>query len=118
MNKDYSELLAESDEDLPFWCTAYVELDEDRRLTVCLERQDLDTPADSYVLHAIVDADETLQMATRLGVEPEQLPEVIQEHYGTNSTVWVPSRVEALFGKVLNYILDCGVHYRLKYIAP
>lgn len=114
MDTILSELLVESDNDLPFGVSLDAGLGEDHNLILCMERWDLESPKYGYVLYAIVDKDDTLLMANRLGIQVEELPKCLKSRFGTDSGAWVPSRVEALFSELLNFILDCGVRYRLK----
>ena len=62
MDTILSELLVESDGDLPFWVSIDVSLGREHNLVLCMERRDLEHPDDEYVLYAIVDEDETLRL--------------------------------------------------------
>ena len=53
-------------------------------------------------------------MSKYLKATSEDLPEIIYDECGDSSGISVPSEVEATFKKILDFILDCGVRYKLK----
>ena len=57
--------------------------------------------------------DEAMAMSEHLDVKLTDLPQTICKHCGDTSYVFVPSHVEELFKDVLDFILDCGAHYRI-----
>ena len=57
--------------------------------------------------------DEAMAMSEQLNVKLTDLPQTICKHCGDTSYVFVPSDVEELFKDVLDFILDCGAHYRI-----
>lgn len=85
-----------------------------KSLVVLLEHDDYDEPDYAYKVYATVDKRDAMGMARRLNVSLTDLPAVIFKRYGEASNVFVPSEVEATFKDILDFILDCGVRYRLK----
>jgi hypothetical protein len=53
-------------------------------------------------------------MADYLKVRLTSLPQEILERFGDSSDIAVPSEVEAVFKEILDFIIACGVRYRLK----
>lgn len=108
------EIIAESHDDLPIWSSVTVGFEDDKSLTVLLEHDDYDEPDYAYRIYATVDKHDALDMARRLNVPLTALPSIIFKRYGDTSNLSVPSEVEAAFKDILDFILDCGVRYRLK----
>lgn len=113
----FSELIAESDEDLEKISAALsVGCGDDGMFGVQYEFKDDDDDWNNDCVQAIVDKDETLLLAKNLGVSVLNLPKVFCDKFDPNSSVLVPSEVEAIFKEILEFICDSGAKYKLRYL--
>ena len=69
----------------------------------------------NYTHSAIVDEEDGKVMARHLNVSYADLPQALYDEFGDTTGVLVPSEVEYIFKNVLDYILDCGTKYKLKW---
>ena len=88
-----------SHEDFDTWSTLTVGFNYTKSLVICLTFYDY--------------KNEAMAMSEQLNVKLTDLPQTICKHCGDTSYVFVPSHVEELFKDVLDFILDCGAHYRI-----
>lgn len=63
---------------------------------------------------AVVDEDDTIILAQRLRVEVPELPEKLNEKFGSNAYYCNPDEAEAIFTNVLDYIIEVGLRFKLK----
>ena len=82
-----------------------------KSLVICLTFYDYKNV--QHHTYAIIEKDEAMAMSEHLDVKLTDLPQTICKHCGDTSYVFVPSHVEELFKDVLDFILDCGAHYRI-----
>ncbi len=110
----HAKLIAESDGDLSIVTavSAYFKWNND--LVILLEHTNLNIPARDYNKEAIVDSDDAKRMAKHLHVETEQLPDEFYRKFKDTTYCAAPSEIEDIFRDILNFILHCGVRYRLK----
>lgn len=114
-HKTHARLIIESDNDFPEIITSvsvYFKWNND--LVIELERKDLERPQNDYLWEAVVDSEETGKMARFLHTQPENLPDQIFERFQDTSYCAPPSKSDETFRDILNFVLDCGIHYRLK----
>ena len=104
------------DEKLPL-VDEVIELDEKRRESMAkadeLRANRNKLSKEIGALMAQGKKDEAMAMSEQLNVKLTDLPQTICKHCGDTSYVFVPSHVEELFKDVLDFILDCGAHYRI-----
>ena len=103
--------IAMSHEDFDTWSTLTVGFNYTKSLVICLTFYDYKNV--QHHTYAIIEKDEAMAMSEHLDVELTDLPQTICKHCGDTSYVFVPSHVEELFKDVLDFILDCGAHYRI-----
>ena len=114
------ETIALSDDDLEVWATLVSGFDTNKNLVVRFDYyRDYDAGDSGYSLIAKVNKEEAYQMSSVLHAPLTRLPSVLREEFAeeSNSLSLAPSEVECLFKKVLDFILDCGVHYKLEKTA-
>ena len=112
----------ESDGDQPVVATVSVEFDRWGELQVELAYEDYRRPEREGSrsrlprrrARATVDRADAERMARRLGKLVAQLPAAFEERWGDAGWCLPPRQVEAIFGEMLEFILDCGVQYRLR----
>lgn len=112
----------ESDGDQPVVATVSVEFDGWGELQVELAYEDYRRPEREGSrsrlprrrARATVDRADAERMARRLGKPVAQLPAAFEERWGDAGVCLPPRQVEAIFGEMLEFILDCGVQYRLR----
>ena len=83
-------------------------------ITIAMSHEDFDTWSTltvgfNYTKSLVI----CLTFYEQLNVKLTDLPQTICKHCGDTSYVFVPSHVEELFKDVLDFILDCGAHYRI-----
>lgn len=110
---DYSEIIAETDGDLPFGDYVSADINWRKELVIEYVTTDCRAEIESRSL-AVVDAEDTAKMAAHLNVPLEQLPKCIWDEYGDPREIWTPSQIKGVFKDVLDYILDCGAKYELR----
>ena len=103
--------IAMSHEDFDTWATLTVGFNYTKSLVICLTFYDYKNV--QHHTYAIIEKDEAMAMSEHLDVKLTDLPQTICKHCGDTSYVFVPSHVEELFKDVLDFILDCGAHYRI-----
>ena len=114
------ETIALSDDDLEVWATLVSGFDANKNLVVRFDfYRDYDAGHSGYSLIAKVNKEEAFQMSSVLHTSLTRLPSALREEFAeeANSLSLKPSEVECLFKKVLDFILDCGVHYKLEKTA-
>ena len=77
-----------------------------------LETNDYEARRGNQRLWAVVEKEDALMLADYLKVKLTALPKVFNEKFG-ESGAFVLSYVEARFREILDFILDCGIHYQL-----
>ena len=114
---DYSELIAESDEDLEKISAALsVGGGDDGMFGVQYEFKDDDDDWNNDCVQALVDRDDAIVLARNVGVTVSNLPKAFCDKFDPNSSVLVPSEVEAIFKEILEFICDSGAKYKLRYL--
>lgn len=108
------ELIVESNDDLEIWSSIEVDFDMFKNLVISLEHINYDAREYDYTLDMIIDKEDALEMAAFLHTELINLPKVIFKKFGVQSNLFVPSEVEKLFKEIMDFVLDCGAHYKLK----
>ncbi len=109
-----SVMVAESDEDMDMGASVVAGIDRYGNLVVGMDFFDLDDHGRDYELHAIVEREPAEAMARRLGTRMERLPQLLADRCGDRSRMLDISEVEAVFQQTLEFMLDCGVRYRLR----
>ena len=102
---------ARSHEDFDTWAPLSAGIDDFKQLVVCLSYYDYEDELHNG--YAIMDSDNTANLAKQLGLEINELPEMIYEEY-EDAFHWVPSDVDKTFQDVLEKFLDHGVKFHLK----
>ena len=99
--------IAMSHEDFDTWSTLTVGFNYTKSLVICLTFYD----------YKNVQCDNRKRRSNgyvgTTQCKINRLTQTICKHCGDTSYVFVPSHVEELFKDVLNFILDCGAHYRI-----
>ncbi len=108
------EVIVESNDDLEIWSSITIWDNSQKELIIQLEFIDYPKHKRDHKIYATIDSDEATTMAQNLHIDVADLPHAIFEKYGDTSNSTVPSKVEAIFEEILNFILDCGARYRLK----
>lgn len=106
------EIIVESGGDLEIVSTVVVGFDDDKNFVVELETNDYEFRCGNQRLWAVVEKEDALMLADYLKVKLTALPRTFDEKFG-ESGVFVLSYVEARFKEILDFILDCGMHYQL-----
>lgn len=109
------EVIVESHDDIEIWSSIIIWESPRKELIIQLEFIDYDNHERDHSIYATIDPDEATTMARSLHIDPDSVPRAIFERFGDTSNTTVPSKVEATFQEILNFILDCGARYRLKY---
>ena len=107
------ELIIDSDGDMPIDSGIVAGFDDDKNFAVVLDYTDYETGYNRKTW-AVVEKEDALAMADYLKVRLTSLPQEILERFGDSSNIAVPSEVEAVFKEILDFIIACGVRYRLK----
>ncbi len=106
-------LIVSSHEDLDVWSTIEVGIDDFKCMDMHLEF--VDSSDQKHHTHATLDRENTAALAKKLKTDVAHLPDAIDEEFGNlGNSMLLPSQVEAIFQEMLEYILDHGLHYRLK----
>ena len=109
------EEIAASDDDMPIWRCVEVGFDDYKNLVVHLDHDDYGDHRYDHDIYATVDRDETFAMAEYLRINTVDLPKAIYNELGNKENyLLVPSDIEKIFQNILEFVLDCGVHYRLR----
>lgn len=106
------EIIVESNSDLEIVSTVVVGFDDDKNFVMELETNDYEARRGNQRLWAVVEKEDALMLADYLKVKLTALPKVFDEKFG-ESGPFVLSYVEARFKEILDFILDCGIHYQL-----
>lgn len=107
------ELIIDSDGDMEIGSVVVAGFDDDKNLVVELHFSDYVSDYDRKTW-AVVEKEDALEMAKHLEIRLTALPAEIGKRFGDSSDTAVPSEVEGVFKDILDFILECGVHYRLK----
>lgn len=107
------EWIAQSDDELEVWASVSVGFDSEKELAVKLEYIDYEEKGRNSLVFAFVSFDDAYELAKRLNVRLTALPSAINRRCGNTSTRLLPTQVEACFKEVLNFIVSCGVSYKL-----
>jgi hypothetical protein len=107
------ELIIDSDGDMQFGSGIVAGFDDEKNFAVVLDYTDYETGYNRKTW-AVVEKEDALVMADYLKVRLTSLPQEIFERFGDSSDIAVPSEVEAVFKEILDFIIACGVRYRLK----
>ena len=107
------ELIIDSDGDMLIGSGIVAGFDDEKNFAVVLDYTDYETGY-TRKTWAVVEKEDALAMADYLKVRLTSLPQEILERFGDSSDIAVPSEVEAVFKEILDFIIACGVRYRLK----
>ena len=107
------ELIIDSDGDMLIGSGIVAGFDDEKNFAVVLDYTDYETGYNRKTW-AVVEKEDALTMADYLKVRLTSLPQEIFERFGDSSDIAVPSEVEAVFKEILDFIIACGVRYRLK----
>ena len=108
------EIIAVSDEDLEIVSDLVAGFSDDKNFVVKLETDEYGVRCRSRrKVWAIVEKEDALMLADYLKVKLTALPLEFQKRFGDSSGSLANSYVEAEFKEILDFILDCGVHYQL-----
>ena len=107
------ELIIDSDGDMLIGSGIVAGFDDEKNFAVVLDYTDYETGYNRKTW-AVVEKEDALAMADYLKVRLTSLPQEILERFGDSSDIAVPSEVEAVFKEILDFIIACGVRYRLK----
>jgi hypothetical protein len=107
------ELIIDSDGDMQIGSCIVAGFDDEKNFAVVLDYTDYETGYNRKTW-AVVEKEDALAMADYLKVRLTSLPQEILERFGDSSDIAVPSEVEAVFKEILDFIIACGVRYRLK----
>ena len=105
--------IIESDEDLEIVSTIDAEYNSKSNLVIeyyCINYEKRHKVIDNT---ATVDEENTEKLAKRLKVNPIDLPQAIYDEFGDSTGVSRLSDIEYVFKGILDFILDCGVKYKL-----
>lgn len=104
--------LFSTDADCSAQAEIYASIDVRKRLVVEYSCSYDDAPQRDFDRRAVVDSEDTAQMAAYYKVGVEQLPQLLFDRCGVpyDST---PSEADGVFKGALDVILDSGVHYKL-----
>lgn len=108
-------LIAESDNDMEIVASIVVGFDYLNNFVVKYSFEDYREYGKDWERSAIVDEDDAKRMAQRLRVPLSDLPQIIYDKFNDFSGIAVPSEVEDTFKEILDFVLDCGARYKLKY---
>ena len=102
-----------TDADLPVQAAVYTLINDFRELVIEFRFDDDRHRNNSFTKQAIVDKDDTIDMARHLNIQVEELPARLHEVCGVSydSTV---SHAESVFQEALEFILDCGARFNLR----
>lgn len=101
-----------TDADCSKQATIYASIDIRKRLVIeyCCEYNG--SPMRNFQRCAVVDSDDTRQMAAYYKISIEQLPNLLFDKCGVAYDS-VPSEADRVFKEALDVILDAMVHYKL-----
>ncbi len=108
------ELIAESDEDLEIGDDIVAGFDFRDRLVIQMEHTDFEQSRFNRKISAVIDEDELSLIAKALDCDSQDLPKALSERFAPESFSLRPSEVEGIFQEILEFILDCGCHYKLE----
>lgn len=108
------EWIAQSDDELEIWASVTVGFDSEKELAVKLEFVDYEDEEKSSFVFAFVSFNDAYDLAKRLNVRLTELPKAIKRQCGRSSTTLLPSQVEKCFKEVLDFLINCGIQYKLK----
>ena len=115
----FEEYILASDDDLEIASDIVVGFDDDKNFVVELIKTNyMVSHGGERRVRAVVDKEEALLLADYLNVRLTALPKCFDQRFGEFSNILKPSYVDAQFKEILEFILDCGVHYRLKGFLP
>ena len=107
-------LIAESDNDMEIVSSLSVGFDLFGNLVVEMDYADGSDSRYDYRLDAIVDKDELVLLSRELESFNKSLPLAISDRFGKGWKLLTPSDIDGVFSDILDFILDCGAHYKLK----
>ena len=101
-----------TDADMPVEAAVYAMINDFREFVIEFRLDDDRHRSNSFCKQAVVDRDETIDMARHLNIKVEELPARLHEVCGVSydSTV---SHAESVFQEALEFILDCGARFNL-----
>ena len=107
------KILINTDVDLPIQASVCALVNDRGELVIDYTYEDDEELSSDFRRAAIVDREDTLEMAKYYGVQVEQLPQLLYDECGVAYDS-VPSDVERVFQDVLNFILESGVRYKFR----
>lgn len=106
-------LIMASHEDFETWSTLCVGFNESKNLLIRLDYFNDNNPKNNSQTYAVIDKDNAFQMSGFLGIKLIELPDFLYEKFKDTSTMAVPSDVQYLFQRILDFVMDCGVNYKI-----
>lgn len=108
-----AKTLINTDADMPMQAAVYALINDYRELVIEFRFDDDRHRNNSFCKQAVVDKDNTIDMARHLNIKVEELPNKVYEVCGISydSTV---SHAESIFQEALEFILDCGARFNLR----
>lgn len=103
--------IIESDEDLEIVSTIDAEYNSKSNLVI--EYYCINYEKRRNVIDYTATVENTEKLAKRLKVNPIDLPQAIYDEFGDSTGVSRLSDIEYVFKEILDFILDCGVKYKL-----
>ena len=102
-----------TDADLPVQAAVYTLINDFKEFVIEFRLDDDRHRNNSFCKQAVVDKDDTIDMARHLNIQVEELPNKVYEVCGISydSTV---SHAESVFQEALEFILDCGARFNLR----
>ena len=104
--------LFSTDADCSAQAEIYASIDVRKRLIIEYSCTYDNAPQRDFDKRAIVDSDDTAQMALYYKVEVEQLPQLLYDRCGV-AYAGTPSEADGVFKQALDTILEARVNYKL-----
>lgn len=105
--------IIESDEDLEIVSTIAAEYNSKNNLVIEYYCINYEKKRKRIDYTATVDKANTEKLAKHLNINPINLPQVIYDEFGDSTGASRLSDIEFVFKEILDFILDCGVKYKL-----
>lgn len=112
--EESGKIIVESNDEMEIWASVEAVIDKYGNLVLTLEYQDDSNHGRNNRTYAVIDGDELPLMERLLCVQRADIPGVLYDRFGDTSNRTVPSEVRKMFQDILEFLLDCGVRYRLK----
>ena len=64
---------------------------------------------------AIIDEEDTKTLAKMLKVKTEEVPAALNDKFGSRAYYCNPDEAEAIFGNVIDFIIEAGLRFKMEY---